>query len=156
MKKHQMQEDSLSIFTLHVDHLRRTGRRTDRRPYGILSIDTLYRLRLRITTFRISGIILGATYDCRCHKREYAAQIVLYSKTTLPAFLLDLFFFGGVFPFRLLLLDELAGGWIEDHTESCPSTPSTDFVLESQPSGLASIIFWVKVSSMALVSGKST
>ena len=33
--------------------LRRTGRRMDRRPYGILSIDTLYRLRHRITTFRV-------------------------------------------------------------------------------------------------------
>ena len=53
LKNHQMQEDSLAIFTLHVDHLRRTGRRTDRRPYGILSIDTLYRLRFRITTFRV-------------------------------------------------------------------------------------------------------
>ena len=54
LKNHQMQEDGLTIFTLHVDHLRRAGRRTNRRPYGILSVDTLYRLRFRITTFRVS------------------------------------------------------------------------------------------------------
>ena len=38
-------------------------------------------------------------------------------------------------PFWLLLLGELAGGPIEDHTESFPSTPSTDFASELQPSG---------------------
>ena len=41
---------------------------------------------------------------------------------------------------RLLIFDELAGGWIEDLTESCSSSPSTDFVSESQPSGPASRI----------------
>ena len=40
----------------------------------------------------------------------------------------------------LLLLDELAGGCFEDHTESCSSTPSTDFVSESHYSGSVSKI----------------
>ena len=38
-------------------------------------------------------------------------------------------------PFWLLIFDELAGGRIEDLTELFPSTPSTDFVSESQPLG---------------------
>ena len=38
-------------------------------------------------------------------------------------------------PFWLLLFNKLAGGWIEDLTESCPSTPSTDFTSELQPTG---------------------
>ena len=38
-------------------------------------------------------------------------------------------------PFWLLLFDKLAGGWIEDLTESFSSSPSTDFASESQPSG---------------------
>ena len=41
---------------LPIAPLGRTGRRMDRRPYGILSFDTLYRLRLRVTTFRI-GVV---------------------------------------------------------------------------------------------------
>ena len=38
-------------------------------------------------------------------------------------------------PFTLIIFGELAGGPIEDHMESFPSTPSIDFVSESQPSG---------------------
>ena len=50
----------------------------------------------------------------------------------------------------LLLLDELAGGWIEDHTESCSSTPSTDFVSESRHSGSASRISLGNTASLML------
>ena len=38
-------------------HLRRTGRRNARRPCGTLAINTLYRLRFRITNVWVSGTI---------------------------------------------------------------------------------------------------
>ena len=50
----------------------------------------------------------------------------------------------------LLLLDELAGGCFEDHTESCSSTPSTDFVSESQHSGSSSRISLGNTASLML------
>ena len=40
-----------------------------------------------------------------------------------------------VLPFLMLILDELAGGMLEDLAELLLSTPSTDFVSESQMFG---------------------
>ena len=51
---------------------------------------------------------------------------------------------------RLLLFYELTGGWIEDLAESFPSSPSTDFVSESQPSGLASTISLGNIASLMM------